>query len=180
MGAMPLLITGATGFVGRHLTKRRLAQGAPVRILVRSPDKARNLAALGAEIAQGDVTDPASLHKALDGVSAVIHLAGAADVADAAVNEAVNVGGARNLAEACKRAGVRRVLHFSSHCAGRKLRDAYGETKRRGEEVLLASGLDVTVFRPTMIVGPGSKEWATFVRVIRRLPVVPIVGTGKT
>ena len=107
-----------------------------------------------------------------------MHLGGAADVSDPAVNQAVNVDGSAALGQAAARAGVRRVVLFSSHCAVRPMQDAYGRTKLASEEAMAASGVPLVVFRPTMIYGEGSKEFTTFVRAVRRLPLVPIVGDG--
>lgn len=175
----PVLITGASGFVGLHLARRLRGEGIPCRGLVRTTSATAPLRGLGVPLAVGDLTRPPTLVDALEGCSAVVHLAGAADVADPRVNERVNVEGCANLGRACERVGVRRVLHFSTNCALRELRDAYGESKRRGEEALSACDLDLRIFRPTMIYGEGSKEFATFVQTVGRSPVVPVPGRGR-
>ncbi|MDP7113428.1 MAG: NAD-dependent epimerase/dehydratase family protein [Myxococcota bacterium] len=175
----PILITGASGFVGVHLARRLLREGRTCRGLVRTTSATAPLRALGVPLAVGDLTRPSTLDDALAGCSAVVHLAGAADVADRSLNERVNVEGTAAVGRACERAGVRRVLHFSTNCALRELRDAYGESKRRGEEALAACDLDLRIFRPTMIYGEGSKEFATFVRTVGRSPLVPVPGSGQ-
>ncbi len=175
----PVLITGASGFVGVHLAIRLVAEGIPCRALVRTTSATGPLRALGVPLAVGDVTRRSTLDAALAGCGAVVHLAGAADVADPVLNDRVNVGGCENLGRACERVGVRRVLHFSTNCALRELRDAYGESKRRGEEALAALDLDLRIFRPTMIYGEGSKEFATFVSTVGRSPLVPVPGRGR-
>src|SRR5262245_25080857 len=73
---MRSLITGATGFLGEHLTRRLLADGACVRILVRVPEKAQPLVEAGAELVTGEITDGAALTRALEDISVVYHLAG--------------------------------------------------------------------------------------------------------
>jgi nucleoside-diphosphate-sugar epimerase len=175
----PTLITGASGFFGTHLARAFAESNRPYVALVRRSSDVGPLRALGATTREGDVTDRGSLVAAMRGCGAVVHLAGAADVADAELNEQVNVGGAVNVAEACVEAGVRRLLFFSSNCAVRELQDAYGRTKQQAELELRRFDLDVRVFRPAMIYGEGSREWATFVSTVARLPRVPVPGTGQ-
>ncbi len=175
-----LLLTGATGFFGRHLGLSLLERGVPYAALCRPTSDLTPLRRPGVAIHTGDLGDAGSLRRALEGRRAVVHLAGAADVSDPEENRRANVEGVRNLLEACRGAGVRRVVHFSSTCAGREKRDAYGETKLEGEKIVLAArDLEVTVFRPTMIYGEWSKEFLTFAGVVRRSPLTPILGTGK-
>ena len=176
----PILVTGASGFVGSYLVPWLERRGVHVRAMVRDLAKGRPLAAAGAELVAGDLLDPASLARAVQDVEAIVHLAAVADSSDADLNERVNVGGTRALAEAADAAGVLRFINVSSTCAGRGLRDAYGETKRLAEGVLDATDLDVTHLRPAMIYGAGSKEWDIFTAVVRRLPLVPLPGTGST
>jgi len=175
----PVLITGASGFFGIHLARALSDSNRDFVALVRSTSDVRPLRAVGATLREGDVTDRASLVRAAQGCAAVVHLAGAADVADAALNEQVNVGGTVNVAEACVAAGVRRLLFFSTNCAVRELQDAYGRTKARAEAELQRFDLDLRVFRPAMIYGEGSREWATFVTTVARLPLVPLPGSGQ-
>lgn len=175
----PIAITGASGFFGIHLAAALKRAGLPHVAVVRSTSEVRPLLRLGAELRTGDVTDRVSLERAFAGCGAVVHLAGAADVADAALNEQVNVGGTVNVAEACCHNDIRRMLFFSTNCAIRELQDAYGRTKRRAEIELERFDLDLRIFRPAMIFGEGSKEWATFVTTVARLPRVPVPGSGE-
>lgn len=172
-------VTGATGFVGRYLVPALLQRGDAVTALVRDPERGRELEATGAELARGDLLEPDSLVRALKGSTAVIHLAAVADSSNAALNRRVNVGGSRNLAEACLCSGVARIVNFSSTCAGRPLQDAYGRSKLQAERSLEREGLRVTHLRPTMIYGHGSAEFDLFARVVAKAPRVPIPGHGK-
>ncbi len=176
----PVLVTGSSGFVGLHLVPALMQRGRDVRGLVRKSERGAPLKAAGAEIVVGDLLDPSSLARAVQGCSAVIHLAAVADSSDPDLNERVNVGGSRSLARACSDAAVPRILNISSTCAGRKLQDAYGETKQRAEHEFEIEGLEVTHLRPTMIYGLGSKEFDLFSGVIRRAPRVPIPGDGTS
>ncbi len=174
-----LLLTGASGFVGGHLARTLHARGVAFRALARSARNGEWFAAAGVPVVRGDLGDPGACREAVAGCSTVVHLAAAADVSDAAVNRRVNVAGLDNLLSAARAAGARHFVFVSSTCAGRERRDAYGETKRIGEGLVQAGGVPFTIVRPTMIYGTGSKEWDTFVGVIRRSPVVPILGTGR-
>ncbi|MCO4769654.1 MAG: NAD(P)H-binding protein [Deltaproteobacteria bacterium] len=175
-----VLVTGASGFVGLRLVPWLRSRGWPVRAMVRKRQRAASLTATGADIVVGDLLDPSSLQAACAGVHTIIHLAAVADSSDEELNRSVNVGGSRNLGDAASGAGVRRIINFSSTCAGRTLRDAYGETKRLAEAELERDDVAVTHLRPAMIYGEGSKEWDLFVAVVRRLPAVPIPGTGRS
>jgi dihydroflavonol-4-reductase len=110
------LVTGATGFVGAHVVRALLARGLRVRCLVRGASRRDNIAGLDVEVAQGDLTDPPSLRRAVAGCELVFHCA--ADyrlwARDPARIMAVNVEGTRNVLEAAAEAGVRRTVHTSS------------------------------------------------------------------
>ncbi len=175
-----LLVTGATGFLGGHLVPWLQARGHRVRALVRDPARARRLVACGAELHVGDITAPSTLASATADVSAILHMAAIADSSDPTLNREVNVGGTEAMAAAALSAGVTRFVNISTTCAGRTLRDAYGDTKLQAEAALDGTSLRVTHLRPTMIYGPGSKEWDLFTRVVRLLPAVPIPGTGRS
>jgi nucleoside-diphosphate-sugar epimerase len=170
-----ILVTGATGFLGTHLGRELRQRGMAFAVFARSAQKARSYLDAGIEVCRGDLLDRASCDAATRGRDVVLHLAAAADVSDAAVNERVNVGGLQTLLRACCDNGVRRFIFVSSTCAGRERRDAYGETKLRGERLVRDSRIAHTILRPTMIYGRGSKEFETFVRVIQLSPVVPLI-----
>ncbi len=175
---MRVLVTGATGFIGGRLTERLLEQGDTVRMLVRRPDAARRLLALGAEVSLGDLTDPASLARAVAEIDVVYHCAGlATDWAALSEFEQVNVEGARALAQAAARSGsVTRFVHLSTTdvygypalaCADdgptRDVGLPYNRSKLRGEAAVRAvaaeTGLPLTVLRPGTVYGPRSKDW---------------------
>jgi dihydroflavonol-4-reductase len=115
----PTLLTGATGFVGSAVARTLAARGHRLRLLVRTTSDRSNLAGLDAEIVEGDLTDAASVAKAVAGCRFVLHVA--ADyrlwVPDAAAMLAANVEGTRTVMRAAMAAGVERVVHCSSVAA---------------------------------------------------------------
>jgi dihydroflavonol-4-reductase len=173
-----VVVTGATGHIGNVLTRRLTAQGQAVRALVMSGDDLRPLSGLDVEIIYGDVTDLASLESAFTGADIVFHLAGIVTIMSgmARVLERVNVGGVRNVAAACRAAGVRRLVYTSSVHAiaeppqgtaidesqpfdpNRVLGD-YARSKARATLLLLdevaKGGLDAVICCPTGVIGPG-------------------------
>jgi len=108
-----ILVTGATGFLGRRTVEILIDQGFPVRALVRTPSKSGNLAQLGAEIAQGDVTDPDSLKPAFVGVDYVIHAAADTSGTDEGARR-VTIGGTRNILDLCAASQVKKLVYISS------------------------------------------------------------------
>src|SRR5438105_15535887 len=112
-----ILVTGATGFVGRHLVARLQARGDQVRPLVRNAATAQRARATNIEPAIGDVTEPASLERAMEGVDAVIHLVAIIVEKGSATFERINVQGTRNVVAAARAAGVTRFLHMTANAA---------------------------------------------------------------
>jgi len=130
---MKILVTGATGKVGSRLVPRLLAKGYKVRILVRDATKAEDLAALGAEVATGDLFDPATLPAAVEGVEAIIHLA--ALFRTFTDNEGIiktNHAGTIALADASINANIKRFIFVST---GNVYGSGYGHPAREDDFV---------------------------------------------
>src|SRR5689334_14293917 len=109
------LITGATGFLGGHLAVAAAARGWSVRALARPTSDISQLSHPGIEVVRGDLSDAASLPAALDGVEVVFHAAAkVGDWGPVDGYRAVNVGGTRNLLDACAGRNLQRFIHFSS------------------------------------------------------------------
>ena len=175
----PILITGASGFVGRHAVPALIHRGLQVHALVRDLGKGAVLRAEGVTLFAGDLLDPHSLQRAASGCSAVLHLAGLGYSSNPGENHRVNVDGSHNLAVAARDQGVRRVVNISSTCAGRRLQDSYGASKALSEQQFEFTELEVIHLRPTMIYGRDSEEFLKFSETIRRSPLVPIPGNGR-
>ena len=174
-----IVVTGASGFIGTALIPRLVAAGHRPRLMVRRPPPAPPVAPI--EVVLGDLSSPASLRAAVAGADAVVHL-GAATTAgrlDPTLSYRVNVGGATALIEACHATGCRRVVVLSTQHVHLKRCGTYGRTKRIADSLFEGSGLSVTILRPSLVYGPGSR--GVFVKLagfVRRLPVIPVIGPG--
>jgi dihydroflavonol-4-reductase len=179
---MTVVVTGASGHIGANLVRALVDRGRPVRCLVHVDSRA--IDSLDVEIVQGDVGDPDSLYRVFQGADVVYHLAARISLSmrDWPALEAVNVTGTRNVIEACWRAGVRRLIHFSSiHAltqaplslpvdesrplvASRRC-PPYDRSKAAGEIVVrraIEQGLDAVIIYPTAIIGPNDYEPSYF------------------
>jgi NADH dehydrogenase len=175
-----VLVTGGTGFIGPYVVHALRAQDTPVRALVRKPSRASRLAAWGAELAPGDVTDPTSLRAACEGVDTVVHLVAIIKGAPEDF-ERVMAQGTRNVVAAAQNAGVRRFVLASALGLDERSKDAvpYFAAKWEMEKAVRESGLDHVIFRPSFVFGRDGGVLPTFVRLARFAPVTPIVGSGK-
>ena len=176
---MLIAVTGATGFVGRHITTMLARRGHAVRALVRRPTQARALESLGVELVPGGLADVAALTALTRGANAVVHLVGIIVEASGVTFHAVHVEGTRRVLEAAGRAGVERFVHMSAVGA----RDEpgatpYHRTKWHAEQLVRTSGLSHALFRPSIISGPESAPIRTLARLHRWSPVVPVFGDG--
>ena len=176
-----VFVTGGTGFVGRAVIHALRAEGYAVRCLVRRGSE-RDLRGFGAiERVEGDVLARQSLDAGLSGCDAVVHLVGIIRERPAinATFERVHVQGTQNVLDAAAAAGVRRYLHMSALGTHVGARSRYHRTKWAAEEAVRSSPLPWTIFRPSIIYGPGD-EFVTMLRgMIEGLPVVPVIGSGR-
>lgn len=198
---MTVLVTGATGFTGGHLAQYLAGRGDQVRALVRPRSRERfdrsPLPAKGVIPVDGDLMDAASIRRAVEGVDVVYHIAATyreAGQPDSAYR-AVNVEGTRNVLEAARSAGARRVVHCSTGGVHGDIAhppatedapfnpgDVYQDTKlaaeRLAREFGASSGLDVVVARPIGIYGPGDTR---FLRMFKGLARgrFPMIGSGQ-
>lgn len=149
MAAPRVLVVGATGALGRPVVRLLRERGVPVRALSRHPEKAADLAALGADVVAGDLTDIASLQRACAGVQRVLAAAHGLLGRGRWRSEAVDDAGHRALFAAAEAAGVDRLVYTSAHGAAPDHPIDFFRTKHAVEQALAASGLRHVVLRPT-------------------------------
>lgn len=197
-----VLVTGATGLVGNNVTRLLVAQGVPVRVLMRNPRDTRPIEGLEVEIASGDVTDADSLQRALQGVRGVVHAAGCVLLGwqNAELHRSVNHMGTQHVAEAARQAGARMVYVSTINALGVGLRDRladeewvagpnvacpYVVSKQAADQSVreqIECGLDACIVYPGLMFGPWDWKPSSgrmFLEVVRRFtPFAP--GGGVT
>jgi NADH dehydrogenase len=175
-----ILLTGGTGFVGGHVVHALRAAQNDVRVLVRDRRKASRLEAWGATLAEGDVTDPASLGRAVEGCDTVLHLVAIRQGREERFQR-VMVDGTRDLLAAASAVGVRRFVHMSALGTSEQTKDLvpYYGAKWETEQLVRESGIPYVIFRPSFVFGNDGGILPTFVKLIRLAPVTPIIGTGR-
>lgn len=183
MGLPRIAVTGANGFVGRHLTQLARSQGLEVHGVVRSKPAARTAILAGAHPVIVPELGEAALRGAFEGASAVVHLAQIGAERDGARYETVNVLGTRAVAAAARAAGVPRIVFLSglgvaSYGQRPRTTNPYFFSKLAAELELYRSGLLVTVFRPSYVVGPGGELVPELLRGMAE-GVVERVGDGR-
>ena len=171
------LILGGTGFVGSHVCEKLSRLPCRVTLATRRSDNARHLQLLPMlDVAEIDVHDTAALTALLAGHDAVVNLVAILHGSQAAFDKA-HVQLPLQLVRACEASGVRRIIHISALGASPDSASMYQRSKARGEALLLDSGLDATVLRPSVIFGAEDKFLNTFADLQQLLPVIPLAGS---
>ena len=175
-----ILVTGGTGFVGGHVVHALRGAEKPVRCLVRNRRKAAGLEAIGCELAEGDMTDPASVRRALEGIDVVVHLV-AIRQGKPEQFQRIMVGGTRDLLELAKEGGIKRFVHMSALGTSEETKELvpYYGAKWQQEQDVQQSGLPYVIFRPSFIFARDGGILPTFSRLAKLAPVTPIIGSGK-
>ncbi|HVS35388.1 MAG TPA: NAD-dependent epimerase/dehydratase family protein [Gemmataceae bacterium] len=196
---MRILVTGATGFVGRRLVAALLRRGDRVRALGRNPDACTALAADGAEVMRADLRDRDAANAACDGMDVVCHVGAlSAPWGRSADFHAINVGGTEHVLAGCRRHGVGRMVYVSSPSVvfdGTDHRDltedapypqhlmsVYSLTKKLGEDrvrAAAATGLATVIVRPKAVFGPGDVSLLPRLLAAGRQGRLPQVGHGR-
>jgi UDP-glucose 4-epimerase len=190
------LITGAAGFLGRHLAAHLAQRGVALRAAVRAGEEIGFLRELGAEVRRADLRDPETLPPLFEGgVDRVFHLAAICNFSTPYAGlYPTNVAGVEWITRLAMRAGVRRYLHMSSTSvygphrgrpfredSERAPRDDYGRSKAKGEEIVwsrIAEGLPAIIARPCTVYGPGCTDGAGKA-FSRPTSIAAIPGSGR-
>jgi NADH dehydrogenase len=179
---MQVLVTGATGFVGQAVCRELALRRYRVTALVRragSPAAQSLAKAAGAVLLEGGVGEAGAWRDKLSGHQAVIHLVGIISEAGSATFEHVHVRTTANVLAAASAAGVKRFIQMSALGTRPHAVSRYHQTKWAAETLVRASGLDWTIFRPSLIYGRHSGFVRTFERISRYSPLVPVIGSGR-
>jgi uncharacterized protein YbjT (DUF2867 family) len=177
-----ILATGGTGFVGPKIVHALRGRELPVRALVRNPTArpAATLAAWGAELVAGDVTDAESLRRAVAGCDVVVHLVAIRQGREEQFRRVMEEA-TRDLVAAASDAGVRRFVLMSALGTTEETKDLvpYYHGKWEMERTVEQSELEHVIFRPSFIFGRDGGILTTFRRLAKLAPVTPIIGSGE-
>lgn len=173
-----VFMTGATGFVGSNILTA--LGNRPVRALVRDRQSGSPVAGPNVEVVTGDVTKPETMRGAMDGCEAVIHLVAIISEEGGATFDGVIRQGTVNVVAEAQRAGVARFIQMSALGTRNDPRFGYFEAKWQAEQSVERSGIPWTIFRPSVIFGPGDEFITTLAKLVKSAPVIPVVGSGQS
>lgn len=168
---MKVHVTGGSGFLGGRVIPLLVAAGHEPTALARSATAAERVAALGAVPTRGDLDDPASIDLAFaeSGAEALINLA------------SLGFGHAPTIVAAAEEVGLKRAVFVSTTSIFTRLATSSKPVRLAAEDCIRSSSLDWTIVRPTMIYGtPADRNMARLLRALRRLPVLPLPGGGRS
>jgi len=171
-------VFGGDGFIGRYVCELLLRAGARVRVASRNPRNSYFIQPLG-QVGQigylrADITDGKSVARALDGASGAINLVGVFG----RQGQAIHVDGARNVAEAAKKAGARALVHISAMNADPESQSIYGRTKAEGEVAVKKVFRTATIIRPSLVFGAEDSLTNRFA-AMAKLPVLPVIAAER-
>ena len=171
-------VFGGSGFIGRYVCELLMKSGVRVRVATRDPRNSYFIQPLG-QVGQfgfikADITDADGVKRAVDGASAVVNLCGVFGRA----MQGVHVEGARNLAEAAKKAGAEALVHVSAIGADPNSASNYGRTKGEGELAVRKAFPKATIVRPSLVFGPEDNLTNRFAG-LARLPILPVIAANR-
>jgi NADH dehydrogenase len=177
-----VVVFGGSGFLGRQLVRRLARDGSNARVAVRHPAPARGILA-GLDhvtVQHADVSDQASVAAVVAGAEAVVNAVSAYVERGGATFEAVHVRGAETVAQESAAAGVARLVLVSGIGADSGSRSPYIRARGRGELAVQRSFPGATIVRPSAMFGPGDALFGMLADLARLLPVLPLIGAGRT
>jgi uncharacterized protein YbjT (DUF2867 family) len=173
-----VLVLGGTGFVGRHVCEKLTRQNIHVTVPTRRRSNAKHVQSLPMlDVLEVNIHDPVALATLVAGHDAVVNLIAILH-GDEAAYERAHVEFPQKLAAACQQAGVKRLVHVSALGAAADGPSMYQRSKARGEAVLQAAELDLTVLRPSVIFGADDKFLNLFAKLQSVFPVMPLAGAA--
>jgi uncharacterized protein YbjT (DUF2867 family) len=177
---LPVVVTGAAGFVGTHLCRQLVEAGWTVRGIVRDTEKAAlRIGHLRLEIRVADVRDPESMREALTGAGSLVHLAAIAIEKSGESYDSINTDATAVILAAALSAGVERVVYMSQNGANSSSPHRFLRSKGLAEDMVTASTMKWTVLKPSVIFGPEDEFINVLARMVRLSPIVfPLPGGG--
>ncbi|MEC9493319.1 complex I NDUFA9 subunit family protein [Flexistipes sp.] len=174
-----VFLTGATGFVGSEVQKRLLEKNYRIKVLVRDKDRLKENSADIVPV-EGDVLNPESFRKEMEDVDTVIHLVGIIREfpSQGITFEKLHFEATKNVVDTAVSNGIKRFIHMSANGARENAVTDYHKTKYKAEEYVRNSGLTYTIFRPSLIYGPGDSFVNMLADMIKKLPVFSYFGKG--
>ncbi|MBM4054100.1 MAG: complex I NDUFA9 subunit family protein [Planctomycetes bacterium] len=179
---MKVFLTGSTGFVGKQLLKDLMENRHKVKCLVRKGSEHKLEKYINTiEIEYGDITNIHCLENIIKGCDAVINIVGIIrEIRGNKITfERLHYEGTRNLAVEAKKQGVSRFIQMSSLGANKEGKTQYQQTKYRAEDFIRNSGLDYTIFRPSIIFGKEDNFVNIFANMLKIQQFIPVIGDGK-
>lgn len=177
---MTVLVTGATGFLGRRVVQELLNHHQSVRCLVHTPGRERVFPGRSVDVQYGNIADPQALTNALQGMEAVIHLAAIIQQRRNATFDQINRQGTANVVAAAREVGgVKHIVLVSAIGATNNPSFRYAHSKWQAEQAVINGGLPYTIIRPSIIFGEGDAFLNSMAALVRVFPVVPVVGMGR-
>ncbi len=177
-------VFGGSGFVGRYVVRALARRGWRIRVASRRPDLASHLQPLGRvgqiHAVQANVRYPESLTHALRDAQAAVNLVGILHQTGAQRFDAVHHLGAENIAKAAKQAGLDVLVHMSAIGANPSAASVYAQTKAFGEAAVRQNFPGAIIMRPSVVFGPEDQFFNRFAAMARLMPVLPLIGEGKT
>jgi len=174
---MRILITGATGFIGRELV-RSFPNKAEITCLIRK--ESDFLKKLNISAVKCDLTDKETLMNCIKGFDTVIHLAGIVNTPSKKEFKEKNVTITKNLLDACKAANIKKFVFTSTAVVVSKVQGPYSQSKIEAEQLIKKSGIDYIILRPSVVYGEeDTKNLAGIVKIIKKFPIIPIIGSGR-
>jgi len=178
-----VVVFGGSGFIGRQVVRALAKRGYRVRVPMRRPHVGQDLRVMGdvgqIQLVQANLRFPASVDAAVEDADAVVNLVAVLNESGKQKFETLHVDGARAIAEAAAKRGVKRMVHMSALGAAPK-GARYARSKYEGERAVLDVLPTATILRPSLVFGPEDAFFNRFAQMATSSPVLPLIGGGKT